>query len=232
VGAFRALREAALPFRLLTNATQRSRRTVRERLSRLGFPVADDEIFTAPMATRRILEARGSPPTLFLATPDALREFEGIPTDRQSPRCVVVGDMGEAFDYGALNEGFRALMRGADLIAMVRSRYWERGDGLALDAGPFVAALEYATGVVATVAGKPEAAFYRWALSDLGAVPETAAMIGDDVEFDLTGAAALGMRTILVRTGKFREADLVNPPVVPDRVEPDFAAAIERILGG
>jgi ribonucleotide monophosphatase NagD (HAD superfamily) len=68
------------------------------------------------------------------------------------------------------------------------------------------------------VAGKPEAAFYRWALSDVGANPKETAMIGDDVEFDLTGAAALGMKTILVRTGKFREETLQAAERKPDAV--------------
>ncbi|UCE87847.1 MAG: HAD hydrolase-like protein, partial [Deltaproteobacteria bacterium] len=48
------------------------------------------------------------------------------------------------------------------------------------------------------------------------------AMIGDDIEGDVRAAQALGMRGILVRTGKFRAADLERD-VAPDAVLDSFA---------
>jgi hypothetical protein len=58
--------------------------------------------------------------------------------------AVVVGDLGERFDYAVLNQAFRRLMDGAELVALQKNRYWRTQDGLSLDVGPFVAALEYA----------------------------------------------------------------------------------------
>jgi len=59
---------------------------------------------------------------------------------------------------------------------------------LSLDAGPFVAALEYASGKRATVVGKPEQSFFDLALRDMDLEPGQAAMVGDDPESDVAGA--------------------------------------------
>jgi HAD superfamily hydrolase (TIGR01458 family) len=107
------------------------------------------------------------------------------------------------------------LMEGAGLIALQKNRYWRTRDGLSLDAGPFVAALEYASGERAVVVGKPEEAFFRIAMEDLGVGAGEIAMVRDDVEADVAGAKRAGLLGIQVRTGKWRldaedgEADLV-----------------------
>ena len=81
-----------------------------------------------------------------------------------------------------------------------------------------MAGLEYTTGVQAEVVGKPSRAFFEAALGALGARPEEATMIGDDVEADVGGAKALGLRGILVRTGKFRVDTLARADPKPDAV--------------
>jgi phospholysine phosphohistidine inorganic pyrophosphate phosphatase len=43
-------------------------------------------------------------------------------------------------------------------------------------------------------------------------------MIGDDLEADVAGAKSCGLKTILVRTGKFRESALNDALVKPDAV--------------
>ena len=43
-------------------------------------------------------------------------------------------------------------------------------------------------------------------------------MVGDDIEGDIAGAQKIGMRTVLVRTGKFRPDDLEHTSVVPDGI--------------
>src|SRR6266511_5143914 len=83
------------------------------------------------------------------------------------------------------------------------NRWWQTADGPRLDAGAFVAGLEYTAQVEAEIVGKPTAAYFEAALAELDAKPGDAVMVGDDVESDIGGAKALGMRGILVRTGKF-----------------------------
>jgi HAD superfamily hydrolase (TIGR01458 family) len=121
-------------------------------------------------------------------------------------------------------------MDGADLIALQKNRYWETAEGLSLDAGPFVSALEYATGRQAEVVGKPSNAFFQLALSELGVSADRAAMVGDDVEADVGGAINAGLAGILVRTGKYRE-DLVRQSGIEPTATVDSIADVPRLLG-
>ncbi len=105
-------------------------------------------------------------------------------------------------DISALNDVFRALLGGASLVAMQRNRWWTTGAGPALDAGLFVAGLEYAADAQATVVGKPSPGIFATACASAGAEPANTMMVGDDLESDLRPAAELGMATCLVRTGK------------------------------
>jgi HAD superfamily hydrolase (TIGR01458 family) len=125
------------------------------------------------------------------------------------PDWVIIGDAGDAVTYDRMNMAFRHLMDGADLLALEKDRYWMASDGLSLSAGPFVKALEYATGKTAIIMGKPSQTFFKLALEDMHLRPDEAIMIGDDIITDIGGAYHAGMRSILVRTGKFR-SDSVN----------------------
>ncbi len=215
------LRERGIPFRLITNTTMRSRNTLWKRLSSIGFRLEEEEIFTAVRAAVEYLRSVGAESYFPLITEDAKKEFGEFRENRDSPDFVVVGDMGEAWTFQLLNSGFRALMAGAELLALQKNRFWMSRDGLQLDAGPFVVALEYASDKQAVLVGKPNEAFFRMALRDMGLNPLDVAMIGDDVESDIAGAQKLGMKTILVRTGKFMPRDLergIKPDIVLDSI--------------
>jgi HAD superfamily hydrolase (TIGR01458 family) len=136
---------------------------------------------------------------------DVKRDFAELEETADGAQAVIVGDLGSAFGYDVLNRAFRQVMEGAELIALQKNRYWLRADGLSLDVGPFVAALEYATGQEAYVVGKPTRGFFAQVLDDLGVAPQSAVMVGDDIESDIGGALDAGLQAVLVRTGKFRE---------------------------
>jgi HAD superfamily hydrolase (TIGR01458 family) len=195
------LKGSGLLIRYVTNTTRKPRREVAEHLLSLGFEVEEAEIFTPARAAAGLIGDRSCFP---LVDESLLEDLEGITLTEDRPDHVLVGDLGEGFTYDRLNAAFRCLMDGAELIALQRNRYWRREDGLALDAGPFVAALEYASGKSATVVGKPEEGFFRLALEELGLGSHEVAIVGDDAEADVAGAQAAGLRGILVRTGKYR----------------------------
>ena len=101
------------------------------------------------------------------------------------------------------------------------TRFWQAEDGLRLDTAPFVAALENATRRKALVFGKPAEAFFAAAVAKLALPPEEVLMVGDDVDVDVTGAQKAGLKGALVRTGKFRPANLegaFHPDFVLDSV--------------
>ncbi|MEM9420131.1 MAG: TIGR01458 family HAD-type hydrolase [Planctomycetota bacterium] len=230
VEALQRLRDAGRSVRFLTNTTRKPRAVLVGELASMGFELDLEEVFTAPLAARRLIEQNGWRPHL-LVHEALLVDFEGLDTD--PPNAVVVGDAGDHFTYATLNQAFNVLVgEGTHLISMGSNRYFRDGDGeLALDMGPFVQALEFAAGVQAKVTGKPAPAFFRAALQDLGVRAGAAVMIGDDLPNDIGGARACGIPGVLVRTGKFRPADEHDPDVSPDAVCDDFAAAVEWVLG-
>jgi phospholysine phosphohistidine inorganic pyrophosphate phosphatase len=227
--ALAKLRSGGVPIRLVTNTTMRPRRSILERLERLGIEADPSELLTpATLAARRCAEAGYE--SVSLVVLDELREdLEGLEEGEGSVDAVIVGDLGDGWDYDILNRAFRRLMDGAELIALQKNRYWETSEGLSLDAGPFVSALEYATGREAEVVGKPSDAFFELALSELGVGADRAAMVGDDVEADVGGAMEAGLAGILVRTGKYRE-DLVRKSGIEPTATVDSIADVPELI--
>jgi HAD superfamily hydrolase (TIGR01458 family) len=204
VGAREAIEEleaSGLALRYVTNTTRMPRRAVVERMRELGFQVEEDEILTPAWAAARLIGDR----SCLALVDDSLQEDLGeARLTEDSPEVVLVGDLGEGFTYVRLDAAFRCLMEGAELVALQKNRYWRSGGGLSLDAGPFVAALEYASGKRAVIVGKPEESFFRIALEDMGLEPHEVAVVGDDAEADVAGAKKAGLAGIQVRTGKWR----------------------------
>ncbi len=226
------LRRRGVPLRFVTNTTRRPRSQLVERLRGYGFAVEDHEVFGAVLATAAYLRQLGIGTVApFVSKPalEDLAEFElagglagGVPD--AAPDAVLVGDLGSEWTPQLLNEAFRYVMDGAQLIALQKGRYWLAADGIELDAGPWVAALEYATDRKAVVCGKPNPAFFHGVLSSVegagaGAGAGTpCAMVGDDLWNDVRGGQQAGLRGWLVRTGKYREDALETSGVTPDKV--------------
>lgn len=226
VAALDRLRDSGLPLRFLTNTTRSPRSAILDLLRSLGFAASADEIHTAVRATRQLVQERGLAPH-YLVHPDIAAE---VGPSHPQPDAVVLGDAGPHFTFDSLNIAFRLLMDGLPLIAMARNRYFKEADGLTLDMGAYVTALEYAAGTRAELVGKPAAPFFRGPLAELGVAPEEAVLIGDDLRDDIGGAQAAGIPGILVRTGKYRPADEADPDFRPAAVADDFAAAVAGIL--
>ena len=205
------LKAAGIQIRYVTNTTRKPRSSVHAHLASLGFDVREEEIFTPARAAARLIGERACFPLVANSLREDLGDAHLTP---DNPDFVLVGDIGEKFDYARLDEAFGLLMQGADLLALQKNRYWRTGNGLSLDAGPFVVALEYASGKTATVVGKPEESFFRSALADMGLDAGRVAMVGDDPESDVAGAWSSGLLGFQVKTGKYspeeeREADLI-----------------------
>ncbi len=228
IGAIERLKRANANFRFITNTTRTPLSAVAAELAKIGAATDRAQIFTPARAARAHLEAHGLDP--FFVISSALREdFAGLKPGVR--RAVVIGDAYAEFAYASLNEAFRQIEHGAEFLALAINRAYRDADGeLSLDAGGFVACLEYAANRKAHVLGKPSAEFFRSAVADMGIAPEEAVMIGDDAEFDVSAAIKAGLRGVLVRTGKYKPGaeNAVEPK--PDAVAADLLEAVERIL--
>jgi HAD superfamily hydrolase (TIGR01458 family) len=223
------LRDRGLALRFVTNTTARPRRLILERLERLGFALDPSELSTpAALAVRRCRE-RGHRRVALVMNEDVKEDFAELEEVGAGAEAVVIGDLGTDFGYGVLNLAFRQLMDGAELIALQKNRFWMTPDGLSLDVGPFVAALEYAARRDALVVGKPAREFFAAILAGIPAEPGAAAMVGDDVESDIGGALGAGLAGVLVRTGKYREDALEASGVEPTAVV-DSIADVPELL--
>ena len=209
--AVERMRAAGLTLRFVTNTTSQSRAATLQKLGELGFDVGDEELITPALLAVQHCRERGHRRVALLMTDEVKSDFAELEEAGDGADAVIVGDLGERFGYDVLNRAFRELLAGAELVALQKNRYWLREDGLCLDVGPFVAALECAAACEAHVVGKPAAAFFGHVLEGADATPDQAVMVGDDIESDIGGALSAGLAAILVRTGKYRsDAVLAN----------------------
>ena len=224
--ALARLRKAGFPFRLITNTSRSPKRAIVEKLTRLGFEVSAEDVVTTASVACAAMKADGAKPYL-LVHPDLL---EDLPEQAAEPDAVLLGDAAQHFTYEKLNDAFRILLEGGKFYALGKNRYFKGTSGLELDAGPFVAALEYAAGVEAILIGKPARDFFLTAADALALAPEKVAMVGDDVESDVEGAIAAGLAGILVRTGKFRSSDEARAKKGGAHVAASLGALVEDFV--
>ena len=223
-----ALRARNIPFRFITNTSSRSRRALVARLGAMGIIVSTEDIVSAPMAAATLVRDRGHEVVAPFLADAVLEDLEGLTLQggtagrgSRRPTAILLGDLGERWDYVLLQEAFEYLRGGAELITCSRDRVYRKGEGLVLDVGPFVAALEYASGSMALLAGKPSPVIYDAALSQLelpDAERSRVLMIGDDIHSDIAGAQQAGLLAWAVETGKFSMEAAASAGIVPDRV--------------
>jgi HAD superfamily hydrolase (TIGR01458 family) len=220
------LRRAGHRLRFVTNNTTRSRTQHAEELRGLGLELEDDELQTTAAAAARALAGKR---VLALTMHAIVADLDGIELVGEGADAVLIGGADETpetnlvFSFMNLARAFAELDMGADLYCLHRNRWWQTKRGPLLDAGAFVAGLEYAAGIEATVVGKPSPAYFGAACEALDADPELTWMVGDDLEADIAGAQRFGMRTVLVRTGKFRPDAVEQAGVQPDGIVSSLA---------
>src|SRR5438876_2319794 len=221
VDAVRRLRATGHRLRFVTNSTTMSRGQLGDSLRRMGFVLDDHELQTTGSVAARVLAGKR---VLALTMPGILDDLDGLQLVGMDADAVLIGgadegeETGRVFSYLNLNRAFHELDAGAELFCLHKNKWWQTADGARLDTGVFVAGLEYAADTEATVLGKPSSAYFSAALEALDAEPSLTWMVGDDVEGDIVGGHNHGLRTVLVRTGKFRPDDVERSRVQPDGI--------------
>jgi HAD superfamily hydrolase (TIGR01458 family) len=231
--AVQELRGAGHRIRFLTNNTTRARADLANDLRGFGIDLEDEELQTTPLAAARALAGKR---VLALTMEAVVGDLVGVELVGEGADAVLLGGADETpetnrvFSYMNLARAFAELEGGAELYCLHKNRWWQTSRGALLDAGAFVAGLEYAAGVQATVLGKPSTPYFEAALEAVDADPEHTWMVGDDIDADIGGAAALGMKTVLVRTGKFRDDDAQPWSAAPTAVV-DSIVDVPAVVG-
>ena len=249
VEAIQRLQERGIPFRVVTNFSQLHRETLAGWFAKGGLAIDPERIITGTSATAaHTASVHPGRPLLVLAAADARREFDGqvlLTADQADGlpagevAAVVLGDAGDDLSYRNMDVAFRLVHGGAELLAMHRNPWWLTANGMTLDAGAFVAALEFATGRRATILGKPSPAVFRQAVAGLQAdlgerAPRSAfAMVGDDLSADVAASQRVGLRGILVLSGKTSWAEAERAPSGrgrgPDAIAPTLADVVAAL---
>src|SRR3954452_12727005 len=224
--AVRRMRGDGHRVRFVTNSTTKSRSHLAEHMRSMGFEFEDEELQTTGSVAAAALRGKR---VLALTMPGILDDLDGLQLIGMNADAVLIGgadegeETGRIFSYLNLNRAFLELEAGAELYCLHKNRWWQTADGPKLDSGAFVAGLEFVSGIDASVLGKPSPEYFAAALEAIDADPELAWMVGDDVEGDVRGAQRHGMRTVLVRAGKFSAHEVEELGVVPDGIVSSLA---------
>ena len=214
------LRKTGIPFRFLTNNSQRTRRDVATRLQRMGLDVEEEHVYTCAVATARFLAHQKPGGTAFVIGEGglltALHENGYAIVDRD-PDYVVVGE-GRTISFELVEAALKMILGGAKLVATNLDPNCPTESGLRPGCGATVAMLETAGGVKAFSVGKPSPVMLRGARKELGLTTDETIVIGDTMETDILGGVQLGFKTILVLSGGTSRDDLDRYAYRPDKI--------------
>jgi 4-nitrophenyl phosphatase len=210
----------------VTNNSSLGQHALAERFRHFGLPLADHEVFSALVATARLVAHENPAARVHVFGNPGLRSeierFGLSVTDDVDADYVVVGNH-RGLTYDRVTTAMRALLRGARFVVVNMDRTYIGADGgLVPGCGPFAEALAYAAARPPdVVVGKPSITLLCEAAESVGSPPSECLYIGDNPEADVAGAHAAGMDALLVLTGVATSAEECPEP--PEHVLPSVA---------
>jgi len=210
------LRAKGVHIRILTNSTLKSRLSWAAKLVQMGFTVYEQEVITAGYATAQYLRQLKPRSCWVMLKGEGVEEFKDFHHDLENPEYIVVGDYRDEFTFHNMNKALKLLLKGSKLIVMIPELVDISMGDVELTVGAYGKMLEMASKVAATYIGKPNKYIFEMALNTIDAPRDKILMVGDRVNSDIAGARRADIKSILVKTGEFKESDLVG------NIRPDF----------
>jgi len=215
-----ALREAGLPFLVLTNNSIYTRRDLAARLLASGLEVPEASIWTSALATAKFLEDQrpgGSAYVIGEAGLTTALHQAGYTLSERDPDYVVLGET-RTYSFERITHAIRLIANGARFIATNPDHIGPSPDGPLPATGSVAALISRATGVDPYFVGKPNPLMMRSALNAIEAHSEDTAMIGDRMDTDIVAGLEAGLHTILVLTGVATREAAERFPYRPSRI--------------
>jgi len=228
------LREAGLRLLFLTNTDSKSPKTILKILKDYGFKIDEDEIFTPVIALKEFLSKYPRKKSYFVATEEVEKEFRELPQAKGSelPDFAIIGDFHDNWDVNRLNQAFKFVLKGAQLLGMQGNRYYlDRNGEPVIDTGSFVQMIANAANVTPKIFGKPSKEYFLHALKRMNLGIDNVIVIGDDLESDIQGAINAGIKGILVKTGKGQYFESTKSEIEPFLVIDSFSSLLDLLLG-
>ncbi|MGL5862642.1 MAG: HAD-IIA family hydrolase [Phycicoccus sp.] len=217
-----------------TNNASRPSAAVAAQLHQMGLPVDAAHIATSAEAAAWLLATESAPGARVLVVggtgvTEALRA-QGLTPVRPGAQeaddvIAVVQGYGPDVTASDLAEVGYAARRGVRWIATNIDRTLPTDRGVAPGNGALVAAVvEAAARRPAVVVGKPGVWLYEMCAHRIGVEPSAMLAVGDRLDTDIAGAAAMGMHSLLVLSGVDGVAELLAAPpsMRPTWVAPDL----------
>ena len=208
------LREKQIPFRFISNNSTLSRRLFTKKLNEIGLNIFEKEVFTANYAGFLMAKKLKLKNCRLILNKEGQEDYESLINNKRKIDGIVIGDIGNKWNYNLMNQLMKNILEGAKIIALHKGKYYQSKGELQIDCGAFVKGLEYVTGEKAIVVGKPSKSFFKLAISDWNS--EEISIVGDDIFNDIMGGNRMGFSTFLVKTGKFRENIFRKSKIRPD----------------
>lgn len=211
-----ALRRKGIIIRILTSSTLKSRKSCAAKLNQKGFGILEDEVVTASYATAKHLQSLNPRSCWVMLKREGLAEFKHFVHDDQNPEYIVMGDYRQDFRFDNMNKALKLLLGGSKLIVMITEKVDSSMGDVELTVGAYGKMLEDAAGISATWIGKPNKYVFDVALETMDVQRHRVLMVGDRITSDILGAKTAGIKSVLVKSGEFRESDLTG------EVQPDY----------
>ena len=225
------LRASGTPFLVLTNNSMYTSRDLSARLTRMGFDVPEEAIWTSALATARFLDDQrpnGSAYVIGEAGLTTALYQAGYTLTERNPDYVVLGET-RTYSFERITTAIRLVAAGARFIATNPDPTGPSPDGPLPATGSVAALITRATGVAPYFVGKPNPLMMRSALNAIDAHSETAAMVGDRMDTDVVSGLEAGLEAILVLTGVTTREDAERHPYRPSRIVESVAELVDEL---
>ena len=219
------LKKNSIPYKFISNNSTLSRKLFVEKLKKIGLKINISDVITSNYAGVLTIKKMGLKNCKLIMTEEAKLDYKKFQLQNKKIDAIVIGDIGEKWSFSLMNELMNDVISGAEIIALHKGKYYQSQGKLKIDCGAFVAGLEYSTSKKAISIGKPKKSFFDLAAFDLGT--NKICLVGDDLHNDIEGGQKMGYKTILVKTGKYRQNIFDKSKIKPDFCIPSIKELIK-----
>ena len=219
------LKKNSIPHKFISNNSTLSRKLFVEKLKKIGLKINISDVITSNYAGVLTIKKMGLKNCKLIMTEEAKLDYKKFQLQNKKIDGIVIGDIGEKWSFSLMNELMNDVISGAEIIALHKGKYYQSQGKLKIDCGAFVAGLEYSTSKKAISIGKPKKSFFDLAAFDLGT--NKICLVGDDLHNDIEGGQKMGYKTILVKTGKYRQNIFDKSKIKPDFCIPSIKELIK-----
>ena len=224
------LRDLGIKLLFFTNTDSKSPKTVLKILKDYGFTINEEEIYTPIIALKEFLSKHPNKKSYFVTTREVEHEFQNVPQVEgdEVPDNVIIGDFHDNWAVNRLNEAFKYVFKGANLLGTQGNKYYLDHNGEPIiDTGSFVQLIATAANITPKIFGKPSKEYFLQALEKINLSENKVFVIGDDIESDIQGANNANIKSILVKTGKGQFYDPNKTQIKPFMVIDSFSSILD-----